>query len=475
MLFVVIKGPSVDAAIEKMEQALPYAEGLEIRLDTFDKIDLGEVRTLIQRAQIPVMLTIRSRGHGGLYKGSEKEREALMMQLLVLEPPFLDVEYDMRPDFLEHVCAHYPKTKIICSLHNFDSTPADLDALLLTVQSCKAYAFKLATMAHSTCDALRMLCLVQKQKSLRLAGICMGEFGQPTRILGPVVGNFIDYASLEGEIAAPGQLTAHELCTTFRYKELKQTTTIYGLIGDPVSKSFSHLTHNRAFALAHLDAVYVKMALKKEELPTFFTLINALPFQGLSVTMPLKEEVQPHLHKIDFEAKEMGAVNTLVRTKEGWSGYNSDARGALDAIEAHARVKDKQLFILGRGGASKAIAFEAKKRGAKVTLLGSEERKASSLESYDILVNTTPSGMSPSCDEMPLNPQALQTGKVVMDIIMNPQKTRLLQEAEKKGCTLVFGSEMFINQALGQFDLWFGSSFDRVQIINTITSFFRFV
>lgn len=252
-----------------------YADGVELRLDLFASPQLASL------PPFPVMLTVRKAACR-----SEEQREALIEQLLKLEPPFFDLEYDMREDFLSRVLKSYPKTQFVLSYHNFQETPADLESIYQAMSRYSAYTYKIAVFCRSTNDALRTLLFAKKYPSV--SAICMGEKGSFARVLGPVIGNRINYAALDAPIA-PGQLCLDELISIYRYPKLKSDTALYGLIGDPVEQSQGHLYHNNALK----DAVYVKMCVKPEELSEFFPLAKAIGFRGLSVTMPLKEKVLP--------------------------------------------------------------------------------------------------------------------------------------------------------------------------------------
>ncbi|MCK4934098.1 MAG: shikimate dehydrogenase, partial [Simkaniaceae bacterium] len=227
--------------------------------------------------------------------------------------------------------------------------------------------------------------------------------------------------------------------------------------------------------------VYIKLRLTSAELESFFSLITDLPFHGFAVTMPLKEHVAPYLEFIDNKAKAIGAINTLNLKKGEWHGLNTDSIGALNALEKKMLVRGKKVVILGVGGAGKAIAYEAIERGAKVILLNRTKEKAvalathlgctgdslHSLKNYkwDILINTTSVGMSPNVDETPVLVEEILKDTIVMDAVWSPFKTKLLKSAEKKGCQIVYGYEMFIYQAAEQFAIYFNEALDRERLI----------
>ncbi|MCC5832634.1 MAG: type I 3-dehydroquinate dehydratase [Chlamydiales bacterium] len=405
-------------SLQEIELANKKADLIELRLDLFTPQNLSALRAACKK---PVIFKL-NRFEPGILK---------------FAPDMIDLPFGVDIDL--------PLPRI-CSYHNEEETP-DLEALYGKMQaSCKAAYYKIATHARSSLDALRMLQFVRKTKAV---GLCMGDLGMVTRILAPIFGAPWTYAPLhESQKTAPGQLLLDELVHTYRYRTLSERTALYGLIGDPVSKSVSHKTHNFAFDELGLDAVYVKMLVKKEELSTFLPTCQSAGFKGLSVTMPLKESI-----------REGEAINTLAFCDGGISYWNTDGSGALDALEKRTAVAGKKIVILGAGGSAVAIAKEAEKRGAEVWIANRTPSRALKISTqvlsleefasnrYDILINCTP--------VCPIATEALLENRVVMDIITRPKMTSLLKAAEEKGCTLVYGLDMFIQQAVGQYCHWF--------------------
>ncbi len=475
MLFAVITGPTVREAQIALDQAIKTLHGIELRLDLFEKIDLNEVQGLIKSCPIKTLLTLRPTRQGGKYKGSEEERLNLLESLCALNPDYVDLEYDIPGARWKTIAEKYPDIAFICSYHDFDRTPRDLVQLFSSMVNPYAKVYKIAAMAHSTNDAISMLRFVQNHcKKWNVIGISMGEEGAVSRILGQVAGNYFDYASI-GEKTAPGQISASEMQSIYHYSSLNPNTSLYGLIGHPVDKSLGHRIHNAVFASAKANAVYVKMPVRPSELSEFMQLAKQLPFQGISVTMPLKEAVLPFLDETTDSARRIGAVNTLELNDGKWIGHNTYGIGALNAIESKISVKGKKLVVLGAGGAAKAIVHEAVLRGADVTVVNRTASKAEQLagvfqckgggfelfpqlirEGYAILINCIPEG------EL-IDDQWILPGSVVMDIVYVPKNTPLLLKASEKNCTLVYGYEMFVEQAIEQQLIWMAVQ-DRAQL-----------
>lgn len=461
MICVVIKGPSYPEAYKQISHAMIHADIVELRLDEFFQIDRENIQCLRRDFTIPMIFTLRSLTDGGYYAGSELERLAEIQKSVALHPEYLDLESHVPRDFFDKITIESPTTKIILSYHNFNETPKDLDKIYNDMQKTPANIYKIAVQGQNSIDAMRLVAWAKNKNTANLIAVSMGKEGQISRVLGPLIGNPITYASLEDQENSLGQVSAKILDLRYRYKKLSRQTSAYGLIGNPIELSIGDIFHNEAFDSEGLDAIYIKINVKPSDLPEFLQLARQLPFRGLSVTMPLKECIIPYLDEVDEDGQEIGAVNTLLVEEGRISGFNTDGIGALNAIERHLNVYGKRMVIIGTGGASRAIAYEALKRGAVVMIVGRDEDKAQNVASslgvrfgnihmpmqYDILVNTTPSSM-------PIMQDQILPKTTVMDITTVPQVTELIAHASKKECDIIFGYEMFCEQAKGQQALW---------------------
>jgi shikimate dehydrogenase len=228
--------------------------------------------------------------------------------------------------------------------------------------------------------------------------------------------------------------------------------------------------HNRAFAHTGYNGVYI--ALRVRDIAAATNGFRALGFKGISVTIPHKVSVMGCLDEVDAMAREIGAVNTIVNRDGLLVGYNSDYLGAIKALTAAIDISGKTVVIIGAGGAARAIGFGIIRSGGRVVILNRSpekgERLAEALQADfqplaevreiegQVLVNTTPVGMFPHAEQMPLEKNLLRPDLVVMDIIYNPLTTRLLSEAARTGCQTINGLSMFVYQGAVQFELWTG-------------------
>jgi shikimate dehydrogenase len=273
--------------------------------------------------------------------------------------------------------------------------------------------------------------------------------------------------------------------------DIGPSTRLCALIGNPVGHSMSPAIHNRAFAELGLDYVYVAFRVAEKNVRAAVAGMRALEnFRGMSVTIPHKVSIIKHLDEITEVDRQIGSVNTVVNDAGRLKGFGSDGPGAVRAlVDAGVRVTGKNVTILGSGGAARAIAFSlaseanpaslfllgviepelkalvrdiARKTGIKATgaLLDRKSLEARLAQSQ-LLIHCTPVGMHPKTNVSVVPKSLLHRDLAVMDIVYNPLKTRLLADAEACGLKTISGLEMFVNQAVIQFELWTGKKAPR--------------
>ncbi len=469
MICVPIVATTMEQALRDMREASARADIIELRIDYLHSNDLG--RLLAERSR-PVIVTNRRQEDGGKHTGTEEARLSLLREAIRLGAEYVDVEV--------HSAAKMPaergRTKLIVSHHDFNETPKDLPSLWTRISEAGADVVKIATHARDLGDNLRVFDLLASSTAPTVA-FCMGELGIISRILAPKYGSFYTFASLrKGSESAPGQLTLDEMEHIYRVRRIRPASRIYGVMGDPVAHSISPHIHNCAFEHLNIEAVYVPFMV--EDPGRFLRELRSQDVWGLSVTIPHKQAIMAELDEIESAANLIGAVNTVVRREDRLIGFNTEWRASVEPVERAiaARtgrrevLKDMRVSILGAGGAARAAAYGFGAHGAKVTILNRTAERAKALAKdvrckwhpweergavpADIIVNATSVGMSPHVDETPYPAEYLREGLVVFDIVYNPLQTRLLREAEGRGCLTVSGLEMFIAQAAGQFELW---------------------
>lgn len=266
---------------------------------------------------------------------------------------------------------------------------------------------------------------------------------------------------------------------------INKDTRLIGLLGYPLGHSFSPAMQNEAFRAAGLNKLYIPIEVAPEELRDVVRTLPKINFEGCNVTIPHKVKIMDYLDEIDEAAAKIGAVNVITIKDGKLKGYNSDGRGFYRSFvaETGTTVEGKSVFVIGAGGASRAICMTMALQGAeKIYICNRTIEKAVSLSediaqkvkpcsvpiqfnskemeealaNADVVINTTSVGMHPNTDATPLAKEHLDKRFIVCDIVYNPIKTRLLKEAESLGCKTVTGLAMLVNQGAESFKLWTG-------------------
>jgi len=268
--------------------------------------------------------------------------------------------------------------------------------------------------------------------------------------------------------------------------EIKATTRIYGIFGHPVSQSLSPAMHNAAFEHLGLDCVYLAFDVDPRNIDKAVSSIRNLGLRGVNVTIPHKQSVMAGLDEIAPEASMVGAVNTIVNEDGRLKGYNTDVSGVLRALHSELEFvpQDKNVFIVGAGGASRAVIvamctggarsiaianrtyFKAQELseefsprfgdvGFSATPLEDEERVAQMMEQADIVINCSSAGMGdiePLCLPLAL----LGENCVVYDLVYKPPVTPLVRDSRALGLKAESGLGMLLYQGVDAFEIWMG-------------------
>ena len=470
------------------------AEIVELRVDLVTDVI---VAVAIQQAfeTQRFILTRRAERQGGEATGGDAERTAWLMSARGERANWVDVEFDSEPRVLEDAFLEHGSQRVIASQHDFKTRPADLTKTFLAMQASDAAVAKLAWQARSVRDNVEAFELMRGGGKPTIA-VCMGEAGAISRILAGKFGAFLTFASLDDSTAtAPGQVRIDELKSTYRWDKVTRATKVYGVVGAPVGHSMSPAIHNAGFDAIGFDGVYVPLLVQAgyESFKAFAeTLIRFEPLDlsGLSITIPHKENALRYAMENGFEIDELaariGAVNTFVLPNKGRGvpprAFSTDYAAILDTITASLGItreglKDLRVAVVGAGGTGRTAVAALRHFGAKVSIFNRTPERAIDLglefgavaksienlskEPYDVYVNATSLGMSPNVDASIFDdevPPTLGTSTLVFDTVYNPIETKLLRVAKAAGAKTASGVEMFVRQAVGQFDAWTGST-----------------
>lgn len=461
---------TMQEAVKALHTVGKRADIVELRVDTITDLNL---ENLLKKPRPIVIITNRRKSEGGCFAGSAAEQFDILSKAIKLGAEYIDVEYSWGESFIQELIRHRKQTKIIASRHNFEETPSNLQKLYQAMTRTGVDIVKIVATANDIADNKRMFDLLSLAKSEGKTAImfCMGERGQISRILAGKYGGFLTYAALDTEqTTAPGQPTLSDLTKIFQVRILNQHTKVFGLVGNPVAYSIGIYYHNHWFKKHRSNAVYVNFLV--DNLPTFVETFRG-EFSGLSITMPFKQAIVPMLDSLDYEAASLGLVNTVIKKKDKLVGMNTDLPAVQSILQRKVNVRGKNVVVLGTGATAKTISYAALKLGGNVIIAGRSEEKSKLLAeelgckwihlsnltytNAEILVNATSVGMGKQKDVQIVPTNFLRQGMVVFDAVYAPPLTPLLNQARKKECIIISGTEFFKQQAQLQSKLFLQS------------------
>ncbi|MCX7820886.1 MAG: shikimate dehydrogenase [Brevinematales bacterium] len=269
--------------------------------------------------------------------------------------------------------------------------------------------------------------------------------------------------------------------------KINAETSLYCIFGNPVKHSFSPYIHNAAFRKLQINSVY--LAFEVENIGEAMKSVKTLNIKGCSITIPFKSEVMNYLDEVSDIAKLIGAVNTVINENNRLYGTNTDAYGFYKSLSNEIDITDKNIAVFGSGGSARAGIFslfyygkpakvfiiarnKEKREIIKEEIISSFKKIGKNIENRlvtlelkewkdieaDVIVNTTPLGMFPDIDNSIIDKSEIPEGKVVMDIVYNPVKTKFLGYAEERNCSIINGLEMLLQQGMKQFEIWTGTN-----------------
>jgi 3-dehydroquinate dehydratase/shikimate dehydrogenase len=472
---VAVIGSDPNEMAEKAELLVRDNPFLELRLDYLSKPGLAIPRIkrfLESHPGTVVISTCRRVANGGKFRGSIASQLDILNKAAAAGCQLLDVELQTatkcKPEQLQKLRT---KAALILSFHDFRATKK-LDETLEKMLACPADFYKIVSTATTLSDNVTMIKFLAREGDRHsLIGMCMGEQGIISRVLGVRAGSVFTFASaVAGEETAPGQVTAQELRNVYRIEQVDVATRVYGVAGDPISHSLSPTIMNAAFRRENVNAVFV--ALHAKTLKDLLICVRQIPIHGVSVTMPYKEAVLPHLDNTDAHTTKIGACNTVVRAQDGkLYGFNTDAAGIVRPLERRLNtLEGARILVIGAGGAARAAVFGLKERGSEVYILNRTAGPAKKLAhqarariikradlkklAFDVIINATPVGMG-NQRESPLQEHEINA-RYVFDMVYDPPETRFLKLARERGAQIIPGIEMFVHQAARQFEIWTG-------------------
>ncbi|MCD7450340.1 hypothetical protein HAX54_005428 [Datura stramonium] len=492
MICAPLMAPSVGQLVHGMHRAKAQgADFVEIRVDSIHNFQpQTDLQVLLKNKPLPVLILYRPIWEGNQFEDDAHKQLEVLRWANELGADYVELDLKMASDFTRKEksrCRSGCKVITSCFVDNVTSKE-DLSQVVACMQSTGADILKIVTDANDITELEKMFHLLSHCQ-VPLIAYSVGERGLISQLLGPKFGSVLLYGSLDGN-AVPGLPSLGSLRQVYGVDFMDNDTKIFGLISKPVGHSKGPILHNPTFRHVGYNGIYVPMFV--DDLKEFFRVYSSPDFAGFSVGIPYKEAVVSFCDEVDPLAESIGAVNTIIRRPFDGKliGYNTDCEASITAIEDAFKVNGRtngaaflpsplarKLFVLvGAGGAGRALAFGAKSRGARIVIFDIDFDRAKALaaavsgeaqpyenltsfqpEKGAILANATPIGMHPNKDRIPVPEATLKDYVVVFDAVYTPRKTTLLEDAEAAGAITVSGVEMFLRQAIGQFNLFTAS------------------
>jgi 3-dehydroquinate dehydratase/shikimate dehydrogenase len=493
-LCVAITGSTPQEMLQRASDVLKETQFLEFRLDYLAKpaAALPLLKAfLAANGATTAIATCRLTENGGRFAGSRTAALQILLDAAAAGFQLVDVELESIERLPKTTLAQLREAgaAVVLSYHDFHATK-DLDAIYNRMKPFHADYIKLVPTARSLADnvtLMRFLGRVDDESNSTVVGICMGEPGIISRVLGLRAGSAFTFAAASvGEETAPGQIAARTLIETYRIDQVDAATKVYGVAGNPVRSSLSPLMMNTAFRRETVNAVY--LALQTAKADDLFKLAKEVPLHGLSITMPLKQDVMPLLERTDPLSAKIGAVNTILRTQDGkFYGFNTDVAGIVQPLERRLALKGAKVLVIGAGGAARAAVFGCRDKGAEVFILNRTPETAQKLAkqsgakvikrdalaktTFDVIINATSIGMTGHTGKgVPTSPleAAEINARYVFDLVYNPIETPLLRLARQKGIAVITGVEMFVQQGARQFEIWTGKPAPEEEMLRVV-------
>jgi 3-dehydroquinate dehydratase/shikimate dehydrogenase len=472
---VAIIGATPAEMIDKATSVVKETPFLEFRLDYLDKplLALPKFKQFFDdNTAATAIATCRRAANGGKFTGNVAAEVEILSQAGANGFHMVDLEIESaealkKPDLQK---LRDTGVGLIVSHHDFAATK-DLDGIYERIAPFAPDFVKIVPTAKALIDNVTLIRFLERMNDhTNIIGICMGDAGIISRVLGVRAGSAFTFAAATpGEETGPGQIAARTLIETYRIDHVDAATKVYGVAGNPIRSSLSPIMMNTAFRRETVNAVY--LALQTTKLSDLLKLIHEIPIQGVSVTMPLKQEILPHLEQTDPLSAKIGAVNTIRLIDGKLYGFNTDVAGIVTPLEKRLSLRGAKVLVLGAGGAARAAVFGLRDKGAEVFILnrtsetaqklarqsGSKTIKKEALakSSFDVIVNATPIGMAGNKAPQLLEAKDLNT-RIVFDLVYNPLETPLIRMARQAGINIITGVEMFVQQGARQFEIFTG-------------------
>jgi 3-dehydroquinate dehydratase / shikimate dehydrogenase len=484
---VAIVGSTPAEMIEKATSVVKETPFIEFRLDYLEKplLALPKFKQFFElNTAATAIATCRRAALGGKFAGSPAAELEILMKAAEAGFHLVDLELESAESLKKAGVQKLRDTGIalILSHHDFTATK-DLDGIYTRIEAFAPDFVKIVTTAKALVDNVTLIRFLERMNDhTNIIGICMGDAGIISRVLGVRAGSAFTFAAATpGEETGPGQIAARTLIETYRIDQVDAATKVYGVAGNPIRSSLSPIMMNTAFRRETVNAVY--LALQTGKVTDLLKLVQEIPIQGVSITMPLKQEIIPYLEQTDPLTAKIGSCNTIRLIDGKLYGFNTDVAGIVGPLEKRLALRGAKVLVLGAGGAARAAVFGLREKGAEVFILNRTPETAQKLARqagaktikkealaktpFDVIINATPVGMAGNKAAPILEAKDLNT-RYVFDLVYNPLETPLIRLARQQSIPIITGVEMFVQQGARQFEIFTGKPAPEEEMLRVV-------
>lgn len=465
MICISIAQESRRLALADMLNASGQCDVLECRLDCFSKAP--EIGELLANKPKPVIMSCRRTQDGGQWSGTEADRIALLRQCIISKADYVEIELDVADQIRK-----FPPAKRVISYTNLSETPADIAKVYEEAQKKGPDVIKLTTLARTVEEAWPLVQILAKQREPTVV-VGLGKPGVLLNVLGKKLGAPWTYAALEkGMEAYPGQATARDLDQIYHYSDIGRSTRLIGVTGFETQSLVTVAAINAVLKALSLPARCLPLPMGK--IVPFQKIIDAAKLAAVVVDSQHRGPILEIPSDVEDAAKESEAADVIVRKEDQWHAYNTLWRGALSALESAMRAKtaaDKPLegrvvMIVGPNAVARTVAYGVKRRGG-VPIIASRDASAAQLTAqmfqcrhvqfeaiystmHDVLVVCSEEKEKlrekARSGEAGIHSGYLKPGMTVMDLTDIPIRTKLMDDAEFRGCCVVSPRQVLLSQ-----------------------------
>lgn len=446
-----------------------------------EKISEKELKKTFQLNSLPLLFTYRI-----THFSYSKIRDAIKKYNLALEynVSYIDIDLNLGKSVINKIKRQNKSSKVILSYHNYEKTPKlqYLIKILEYARKISADYYKIVTYANTFEDNYYILKLLEyaNRKRIPLIAHCLGELGKSGRFLTYKYGSKFFYSSLDNSSqTASGQIAIKILNEIFRINKLKLSTKIFGVVGTPLKQSRGWLFHNYAFTKTKSNAVYLNFL--TSDIEEFIYLFKNY-IDGISITIPFKEDILKIPNISSTRIKSIGSANTAIFKDSKPVLFNTDYLAINELVKKYKHFSNSRILVLGAGGTARTIVWTLKKYNNEIFIVNRTIEKAKllseemnvnfvspnkkSIPKFDVVINTTPNNNSFLLNTVKRVFRKSKP-KLVLDLELNFPQSQLRKMCKSRKIKYIDGFEFFVIQASHQFKIFTGKSINS----NTIKKF----